>query len=120
MPTIEEMRFKYPWTPDMGEISGFGGSYEDACRKMVWAGLAWLELKPGADLKASTYRNIYGILKPDDAKELSEAICAACPDCSGAMHQATMSICLYVAKRGWAAFVEAKREGASKRTGTGR
>jgi hypothetical protein len=31
------------WTPDMGEISGFGGSYEDGCRAMVKAGVEYIE-----------------------------------------------------------------------------
>ena len=72
MRTIAEMKKQYPWQPGMGEISGMGGDYEEACRKMVYAGLAWLETRPDADLKATTYRNVYGILNADspDAKEL--------------------------------------------------
>jgi len=29
------------WTSDMGEISGFGGSYEAGCRAMLDAGIAF-------------------------------------------------------------------------------
>jgi len=103
------VRAKYPWTDNMGEISGFGGGYESACRDMVYAGLAWLDAHPGADLKASTYRNVYGILNPesDDAKALEKAVTSACPDCSGAMHQATMSACMFIARNGWPKYVEA-------------
>ena len=109
MRTIAEMKKQYPWQPGMGEISGMGGDYEEACRKMVYAGLAWLETRPDADLKATTYRNVYGILNADspDAKELEEAVLSAVPDCSGAMHHAAMQHCMFIAKNGWASYVDA-------------
>jgi len=107
------VRTRYPWTEAMGEISGFGGGYENACRNMVYAGLLWLEERPHADLRAMTYRNVYGLLnaESEDAKALEKAVLSACPDCSGAMHHVTMSACLYIAKNGWAKYVE----GMSKR-----
>jgi hypothetical protein len=103
------VREKYPWEPGMGEISGFGGGYESACRDMLYAGLAWLDAHPGADLKATTYRNVFGILNAEsaDAKAIEKAMLAACPDCSGAMHQATMSACIYISREGWRKYVEA-------------
>jgi hypothetical protein len=106
--TLGPIREKYLWSDAMGEISGFGGDYEQACRDMVHAGLAWLDAHPGADLKAKTYANIYGILTPesDDAKALEKAVLSACPDCSGAMHQATMTACAYIARNGWSKYVE--------------
>lgn len=109
MRTIAEMKEQYPWQPGMGEISGMGGDYEEACRKMVYAGLAWLETRPDADLKATTYRNIYGILNAEspDAKALEEAVLSAVPDCSGAMHQAAMQHCMFIAKSGWSKYVDA-------------
>lgn len=104
------VRTKYPWTKVMGEISGFGGDYELACLDMVYAGLVWIDAHPGADLKATTYQNVFGILNAasDDAKALEKAMTAACPDCSGAMHQATMQIVMYIAKNGWSRFVEVR------------
>ena len=111
------VREKYQWEPGMGEISGFGGGYESACRDMLYAGLAWLDKHPGADLKATTYRNIYGIMnaESDDAKALDKVLCQACPGCSGAMHQATMSACMYIARHGWRQYADAmsKREDKS-------
>jgi hypothetical protein len=106
------VREKYPWGPGMGEISGFGGDYENACRDMIYAGLVWLDLHPGADLKASAYQNVFGILtaESDDAKALEKRVLAACPDCSGAMHQVTMSALMYIAKHGWSAYVERMTE----------
>lgn len=108
MKTTKEMQEKYPWTTAMREISGMGGDYEDACRKMVYGGLAYLEEKPDADLKATTYRNVYGLLTADsdDAKALEKAILAEVPDCSGAMHHAAMQHCFFIAKNGWSKYTE--------------
>jgi len=111
-----DVRAKYAWIDGMGEISGFGGGYESACRDMLYAGLAWLETKPGADLQASIYRNVYGILNADseDAKALEKALMQACPDCSGAMHQATMSAVMFIAKNGWAKYVDVMTERSTR------
>jgi hypothetical protein len=49
--------------------------------------------------------------KPD-AEALEEAVLAGCPDCSGAMHHATMSACMFIAKNGWNKFTsEMKKRG---------
>ncbi len=108
MTTILEMQKKYPWTTAMREMSGMGGNYEEACRKMLYTGLAYLEDKVDCDLKMSTYRNIAGILTADsdDAKELEKAILNEVPDCSGAMHQAAMQHCFFIAKNGWIKYTE--------------
>ena len=37
---------KYTFTPDMNEISGFGGDYEACCRRMLSAALEWLDAHP--------------------------------------------------------------------------
>jgi hypothetical protein len=34
-------RAKFPWTDKMGEISGFGGGYEETCRNMLYGFLAY-------------------------------------------------------------------------------
>lgn len=91
------VREKYPWTAEMGEISGFGGGYETACRDMVYVGLAWIDTHPGADLSAYTTK---------DAKELEKAILDAEPGCSGAMVGAAMLSLAFIALNGWDAFVE--------------
>jgi hypothetical protein len=102
------VREKYPWTPEMGEISGFGGGYENACRDMVYAGLAWLATRPSADLSSS---------KTDDAKALERVILAAVPDCSGAMHGATMNAIAFIAKHGWDKYREAMTKRTASHTG---
>jgi len=108
MKVIEEMQKKYPWTTAMREISGIGGDYEEACRKMVYGGLVYLECKSEVDLKATTYRNVYGLLTADspDAKELEKAIVAEVTDCSGVMLHDAMQHCFFIAKNGWTKYTE--------------
>ena len=108
MKTVDEMKKLFPWEDGMDEISGFGGAYEQACRDMVYSGLAYLDSKPNATLEGHTYAHITGIFEADskEAKELEDAVVAAVPDCSGAMHQAAMSHCFFIAKQGWKKYVE--------------
>lgn len=103
MKTVDEMKSLFPWEEGMGEISGFGGGYEEACRNMLYSGLAYLDSNPNADLKAIEYANIYGFLTPDskEAMELSDVLDAAEPGCSGAMHSTAMQHCMYIATNGW-------------------
>lgn len=99
----------YEFTPTMGEISGFGGGYEAACRAMLKAGMEWLDAHPSADPKFAGYKDVYGILTEEnqDAKDLSEAsVKASGGDCTGAMHQAVISTCLWIRKNGWDRYVE--------------
>ena len=106
---LSGVREKYPWTNEMDEISGMGAVCENACRDMLYSGLAWLDGHAGADLKATAYRNIIGALNADsdDAKLLEKAVLAVCPGALGSMHEAVLSACIFIALRGWAAYVEA-------------
>lgn len=100
---------KYAWRDGMGEISGFGGGYEEACRQMVRAGLRWLDEHPEADPIFKGYSGVFGVIKNTnpDAEALSKVVLAACDDCTGAMHQAAIGACLYVRSNGWDAYCEA-------------
>lgn len=106
---LAEAGEKYAWRDGMGEISGFGGGYEEACRTMLRAGLRWLDAHPDADPKFHGYAGIIGVIAEDneDAKELSKVVGDAVPDCSGAMHQVVVKTCLYVRKHGWDAYCAA-------------
>lgn len=103
------MTHDYTFTPAMSEISGFGGSYEQACRDMLVAALRWLDAHPEADPKFSGYEGVYGVITEDndDAKALSTAATAVCDDCTGAMHHAVISAALWIRKNGWAVYVAA-------------
>lgn len=107
------MESERAWTAEMGEISGFGGTYEDGCRTMVLAGLDWLDGHPTADPKFHGFTDVYGVLVDDndDAKALSKAMVDAAdakyPDggVTGAMHQACVQHVLFVRKHGWDRYV---------------
>ena len=105
---------EYRHTEDMGEISGFGGGYEDGCQDMLEAGCGWLDGHKGADLRASTYKNVYGILNPenDETKALEDAVVSAAPDCTAAMQQAVMSRLFYIAAMGWKSYCSELRKPA--------
>lgn len=88
----------------MGEISGFGGGYEETCRKMALAGMKWLDEHSSADPQFHGYTGIYGVISDDndDAKVLTKAIIdASGGDCTGAMHQACVSHVMAYKRLGW-------------------
>ena len=61
----------YQHTADMGEISGFGGTFEDYCQRMLEAGVRWLNEHPqNRDMQAHGFENVCGLLiaDSDDAK----------------------------------------------------
>lgn len=104
---------KYQYTEDMAELSGFGGGYEDTCRKMVVAGLEHLDANPTADPQFHGYEGIYGVISDDNeaGKNLSKAIMdASGGDCTGAMHQAAISHIMWIRKNGWEKYVTESRE----------
>ena len=115
------------WTDDMGEISGFGGSYEAGCRAMVMAGIKWLDEHPDANPRIQGYQGVYGLVNADndDAKALEKAMMDAeitisgmhegkpfrvGDDCTGAMHHAAMQHCLAYQKLGWDEYCRQLRE----------
>lgn len=112
----------YEFTKGMREISGFGGSYEAGCRAMVKSGMEFLDANPGCNPVYKGSKGIYGLILEDndDAKALTNAVMNAPfinPDtgkqttvreygATGAMHQAAISHCLFIRKKGWSKYVE--------------
>lgn len=85
------------------DISGFGGSYEAGCQKMLLQGLRFLDNYPNFDWSGYySYKNIYGICEAtsDEAKALDDAICQGVEP-SGAMHQAVVSHLTYIHKHSY-------------------
>ncbi len=109
----------YEFTPEMGEISGFGGGYEEACRTMLKGACEWLDSHPDADPRFHSYQNIEGVISEDnqDAKSLSKATTKLVDDCSGAMKQATISAALWIHKNGWDAYVTKMSKRQKERNG---
>jgi len=98
---------KYEYTKKCDEISGFGGSYEDACRRMVIRGMYWFDKHPKVNPKFSEYENIYGIImdKTPSAKALMKHMTKDI-DCTGAMVQATINHCLKAHHIGWKTYIK--------------
>lgn len=100
---------KYKWEPGMGEISGFGGSYEQGCRAMVIAGLEFWDHYPDLNPQFKGWEGVFGILQEnnDDAKKLEKVVLDVVDhDCTGAMHMASIQTILYIRKHGWDKYVE--------------
>jgi hypothetical protein len=106
------MTFRH--TADMGEISGFGGGYEDCCQDMLEAGVLWLEANPQrGELKGQTIKDVYGIFDAtsDDAKALEAAVLAGAKgEATGAMHHAVMSILFWISAHSWDEYCAFRRK----------
>lgn len=96
----------------MGEISGFGGAYEDACRQMLKDGLEYLDANPDCHPRFQGFEGVYGLLMDDndDAKALTKAMMKTVTDPSGAMHQAVCMALLGIRKHGWPFYVGKMRK----------
>lgn len=104
-PTVEA--FGRTFTAEMEEISGFGGSYEVACRTMVLAAAKWLDDHPVRDLRAEELPGVFGIVRAvtKDAKELESAMVGAVEGGpTGAMVHACTNHAYAIAAKGWDAY----------------
>lgn len=95
----------HTFTPDMGEISGFGGGYEDACRKMMIFGLDWLRTHPPADAET---------VSEAEWDALRDAVGDSEDGCSGAMVGVTSQHALYAYRHGWEAYKAKRQEAHAK------
>jgi len=89
-------------------ISGFGGSYEDACQKMVLAGCDWFDSHPLAKPKFHGFEHVFGIIVEDNpiAKELTDVMVKACGgDATGAMVQACVGHVLWIRSHSWDEYI---------------
>lgn len=82
------------------DVSGFGGSYENACQQMLWAGVDWLDKNPGP-ITFEEIENVTGIIfTKDRAKELEfyivDAVKGERP--SGAMVHCVMGHLRFISK----------------------
>jgi len=108
----KKMDFKY--TEKCNEISGFGGDYEETCRKMVIAGMEWFEANPKATPVFTEWKGMYGSLeeKNKDAKILTKAMSKASKNKhSGAMMHATVQHCRYANHWGWETYIQVMETG---------
>jgi hypothetical protein len=110
----ETQRAGFEWTDDMRQISGFGGSYERACRSMVSAGCKWWSEHPEAHPTFHGFKGITGVVLEDneDAKALTKAVIdAAGGDATGAMHEFSLRhVFAWHALGSWAAYQAEMRQ----------
>lgn len=107
----------YRHTPDMGEISGMGGGYEEACQDMLEAGCKWLMEHGDTKLDGHSFTGVFGLMiaDSDDAKAMEAVVLAACEDCTGAMHHAVMGRLFWIAKNGWDKYCDELRKKVADR-----
>jgi hypothetical protein len=106
------------WDDEMSEVSGFGGTYEEQCQRMVLTGLLWIDRHPTSDPRFFNYKNVYGLIEAGNlpARNLLNAILdtpvlTASADRTTARDQATSAMihavvnhCMYYKKHGWDAW----------------
>ena len=95
---------EYKYLENRREISGFGGGYEDSCRKMVIAGMQWLDDNHGANPTFDQYKHIFGMTtnENEDMRKLQTHMNEVIDnEATGAMMQACTNHVLYAWKNGW-------------------
>lgn len=96
------------------DISGFGGSYEAGCQKMLMNGLKFLKEHPDFNWGGyKEFKNVFGLTMAEssEAEALDKAVCEGV-DPSGAMHSGVVNHLAYIHKQGYDAWIaEAVRRG---------
>lgn len=103
---------KYEFTEEMRDVCAFGGDCERDCRKMIIAGVEWLDKNPKANPQFGTLHFVEdefnkGPLCPrnQDAKELSRAISAVVSDYNLSMKDAMIEHIQFIKDVGWDLYV---------------
>ncbi len=104
----------YRHTPDMGEISGFGGPYEEQCQTMLAAGARYIATaNRKLNLTFDTNENVFGIIIPNsqDAEDLYNVVLHSVErNCTGAMMHAVIQRLQYINNKGWDDYCRELRE----------
>lgn len=111
------MSAEFDWT-GLKEISGFGGEYEETCRKMVKAGVEWLRAHPGADLRATHTPGVFPDLwgGTPDFKAFQDAMVegGGDGDCTGAQVCVATHHAMLIHRKGWDEYAEmGRKDGAN-------
>lgn len=94
---------KCAWVTGMRNITGIEGECEEACRKMVAAGVAWLEAHPNAELRYGPS----GFPESADARELHGVTFEASPEFFGVAGVLATQHARFIHVKGWDAYVTA-------------
>ena len=104
------------------DVSGFGGSYEDACQKMIWNGVRFVQENRALEINIKEIKNVYGIclIEGKDGKAFDKAIMEDVDDATGAMHQCAVGHIRYIYKKGYDEWYkvlgEARRKGKNEQS----
>ena len=109
----------YRHTPDMDEISGFGGGYEQCCQDMLEAGVEWILDHPEFEFDAEGFQGVTGIIyaNNEETQELMRTIIDASrnqdgvAEASGAQVHGVMLRLGFIASKGWEAYAKMCRGG---------
>lgn len=98
------------------DISGFGGSYEAGCQKMLLNGLKFLKEHHDFDFRVyKTNPQVFGLCigEGESAEALDKAVCEGVEP-SGAMHHAVISHLAYIHKHGYDGWItKARKQGTT-------
>ena len=98
------------------DISGFGGSYEAGCQKMLLNGMKFLNEHPNFDFRVyKSNPQVFGLMigEGETAEALDKAVCEGVEP-SGAMHHAVISHLAYIHKHGYEGWLaDAEKGGAT-------
>lgn len=100
---------KYSYTDKCTEVSGLGGIYEEACKKMVISGVEWFDNNKNADPKFHGFEGVFGLVIEDNdqAKELTRHMNKSInEEATGAMMQACLNHVMFVKQNGWEKYIE--------------
>ena len=91
-------------TVETYDLTGMGGGYENACQKMLWTGVKYMEEKRNTKILdgRKESNNIYGIVHlPQTFDECrKEMLKAVDNDCTGVMMRCVTGHLHYIAKNG--------------------
>lgn len=99
---------EYKFTDKCDEVSGFGGIYEEGCRKMIIAGVKFMKKHPDTKLEFKEYKNITGVIIPEnlESEKLTDHMNASIGgEATGAMMQACVNHVMYANKNGWDKYI---------------
>ncbi len=106
---------KYIFTPEMDEITGFGGVYEETARAMLMEGLRWMDEHPEAKL---TYEKGKITNGSTEHAQLVDAVVAKGNTIGGAtslLLEMVLELLYYIKAEGWEAFEEMFKVRKNKR-----
>jgi len=98
---------KYEYTKKCKEVTGLSRDQENACRKMVVAGVKWFDDNPKASPKFKEYLSPSVVVGDNsDTKSIEDAMLEVVDDNYSELLMTAFSHCLFASKNGWDKYIE--------------